>query len=609
MKNTEQLNSKHGMTTSSRFKKFFTAIIIVILIICATPNLYPNKNLIQVQASANNVLVVSVPELKNNLENEGFKVKKVISHQGGYLVELENRALTAEARAHIAALHRELNVKVISSSTMPLWLEFTGLKPIKLGLDLDGGVLFVLKVDVEQAMLSQLQSVADEANSLRINNRYRHLSSPQVVNAQEVEIVATVQGKTELQALSTTLRDRYPHLSSNRKAHGSLTTLTLSFPEAKKIELHKQLMTQALSTLRSRIEELGITEAVTQRQGDNYIRIELPGVQDPDQAKRIIGATAKLSFHALQTAGGQRIKDKLGNVINIDPTAIFGGDEIESATAGRDEYGKPLVELFLSSSGGKKINQFSRQNVGKPMATVFAQYYVSTSGETKKHTEVISVATIQQVLNTRFSITNMQSMERAQELALLLRAGSLDAPITIVKEQTIGPSLGEKNIESGFKALALGLSITLLFMALWYRKLGVIAIISLLVNLVCLIGLMSLLPGVVLTLPGIAGLVLTIGMAVDTNVIIFERVRELRSKGATMVIALKQGYQQAMSSIVDANLTTMITALILLGIGYGPVKGFAITLALGIVTSIFAGVIVSGLLSESLYSQQHQGGK
>ncbi|MCG9761708.1 MULTISPECIES: protein translocase subunit SecD [Pseudoalteromonas] len=595
--------------TAARAKRFFTALIVFLLILCALPNLYPNKNLIQIQASSNEVVALSLPELKSQLEGEGFKVKQIESHQGGYLVELENRTLTAEARAYMAESHSKLSVKVISASTMPQWLESTGLKPIKLGLDLDGGVLFVLKVDTEQAAENKLQSLADEANSLRIKNRYRNLSIPQVISGEQVEVIAKAQGQNELVALTATLRDLYPQFTSTTHKQGTLTKVNFRFAETKKVEFDKQLMTQALSTLRSRIEELGITEAVTQRQGTNYIRIELPGVQDPEQAKRIIGATAKLSFHALQEVGGQKLKDKSGALVSIDPVAIFGGDEIESATAGRDEYGKPLVQLFLSSQGGEKINRFSRNNVGKPMATVFSEYYADTKGEIKRNTEVISVATIQQVLNTRFSITNMQSMEHAQELALLLRAGSLDAPITIVKEQTIGPSLGEKNIESGFKALALGLSLTLLFMAVWYRKLGAVAITSLLVNLVCLIGLMSLLPGVVLTLPGIAGLVLTIGMAVDTNVIIFERVRELRRKGIGMVTALKQGYQQAMSSIIDANLTTMITALILLGIGYGPVKGFAITLALGIVTSIFAGVVVSGMLSESLYSKSRKGVK
>ncbi|MEJ6474681.1 protein translocase subunit SecD [Pseudoalteromonas piscicida] len=593
-----------------RAKRIFTAFIVLMLILCALPNLYPNKNLIQIQSVSHEAVTVSLPDLKTQLETEGFNVKQIASHQGGYLVELENRALTAQARAYLAEVNQRLNIKVVSASTMPQWLERTGLRPIKLGLDLDGGVLFVLKVDTEQAAQNKLQSLADEANSLRIKNRFRNLSIPKLINGEMVEIIAKAQGKNELIALNATLLELYPQFTSTTHLQGSLTKISFHFAESKRAEFDKQLMTQALSTLRSRIEELGITEAVTQRQGNNYIRIELPGVQDPEQAKRIIGATAKLSFHALQEIGGQKLMDKSGAPVSVDPVAIFGGDEIESATAGRGEYGKPLVQLFLSSQGGEKINRFSRNNVGKPMATVFSEYYADAKGEIKRKTEVISVATIQQVLNTRFSITNMQSMERAQELALLLRAGSLDAPITIVKEQTIGPSLGEKNIESGFKALALGLSLTLLFMAIWYRKLGAVAIASLIVNLVCLIGLMSLLPGVVLTLPGIAGLVLTIGMAVDTNVIIFERVRELRRKGIAMAAALKQGYQQAMSSIIDANLTTMITALILLGIGYGPVKGFAITLALGIITSIFAGVIVSGMLSESLYSiQSRQGGK
>ena len=360
-------------------------------------------------------------------------------------------------------------------------------------------------------------------------------------------------------------------------------------------------MAQSLTTLRGRIEELGITEAVTQRQGKQRIRIELPGVQDPSEAKRIIGATATLDFYQVVEVGGKAFNVQGGGVVNLNPVAIFSGDHINNASVGKDEWGKPLVQLSLDSQGGDAMSAFSKHNIGKPMATVYSEYSRDANGDVVKKSEVINVANIAQHLSSRFSITNMKSPQAAYDLALLLRAGSLTAPVTIVQEQTIGPSLGSENIEHGLAALMLGIGITLAFMALWYRRLGLIANIALLLNLTALLGLMSLLPGVVLTLPGIAGLVLTIGMAVDTNVIIFERIKEEKRKGRPTYQAIEQGYNQAFTTIFDANVTTMITAIILYAIGYGPVKGFAITLALGLLTSVFTGVYISKALSQTLY--------
>lgn len=260
--------------------------------------------------------------------------------------------------------------------------------------------------------------------------------------------------------------------------------------------------------------------------------------------------------------------------------------------------GMALVNLSLDSLGGKKMSAFSKDNIGNPMVTVFSEYHKNAANELVKSSKVISVATIQSQLGNRFSITNMQSPQAASDLALLLRAGSLDAPITIVQQRTIQATLGQDNVSNGIMALIIGVAITLVFMGLWYRKLGIIANISLVLNLVCLLGLMALLPNVVLTLPGIAGLVLTVGMAVDTNVLIFERIKEERQRGRSNFQAIETGYQQAFATVLDANITTMITALILLSIGYGPVKGFAITLSLGILTSMFTGVFVSHVLTQ-----------
>jgi preprotein translocase subunit SecD len=380
----------------------------------------------------------------------------------------------------------------------------------------------------------------------------------------------------------------------------------LFFSEQQNSQFHQQIMAQAISTLRGRIEELGITEAVTQREGKNRIRVELPGVKDPELAKRIIGATASLDFYELAhngTVGAKSFKDQSGRRLRVAPKAIFSGSNIENADAGRDEMGMALVNLSLDSLGGKKMSAFSRDNIGNPMVTVFSEYHKNSVNELLKSSKVISVATIQSQLGNRFSITNMANPQAASDLALLLRAGSLDAPITIVQQRTIQASLGQENVNNGIMALVIGVAITLVFMGLWYRKLGMIANVSLVLNLVCLLGLMALLPNVVLTLPGIAGLVLTVGMAVDTNVLIFERIKEQRQLGRSNFLAIEAGYRQAFATVLDANITTMITALILLSIGYGPVKGFAMTLSLGILTSMFTGVFVSHVLTQMVKPQ------
>ncbi|KNC69195.1 protein translocase subunit SecD [Pseudoalteromonas ardens] len=583
----------------ARLKRLLVVAVILVLGLCAMPNLYQNKTQLSISALPQAQTLPSPDTLVHLLQSHGFSVAQIGSGEPT-LVTLTSQTASASAQAVLAeALRDQATVKVVEQATAPYWLQRLGLSPIKLGLDLNGGVLFVLKVDTDKALEKRMENIALEAKSQRIRDKLKGVRIERS-SVAGLELVALPQGAAALQQLQTTLLAQFQHLSVQTHKHGNLLRATLSYDEAGKAAFEKQTMTQALTTLRSRIEELGITEAVTQRQGANYIRIELPGVQDPAAAKRIIGATAQLSFHALQEFGGKRVKAEHG-IVGLDPLAIFTGADIDSAQAGRDEYGKPLVQLFLSSRGGDKMLRFSRANVGEPMATMYSEYIADSRGDIRQSSQVISVATIQQVLGQRFSITNLGSWQKAQDLALLLRAGSLDAPLTIVTERTIGPNLGAQNIASGFGALALGLSLTLGFMLLWYRKLGVIACMALVANLVCLVGLMSLLPGVVLTLPGIAGLVLTIGMAVDTNVIIFERIKEERRQGSSMRAALQRGYQQAQSSIIDANLTTMITALVLMSIGYGPVKGFAITLALGIITSMFCGVVVSGQLSQWFY--------
>ncbi|MDI4667903.1 protein translocase subunit SecD [Pseudoalteromonas shioyasakiensis] len=581
-----------------RLKMSYVAMIAacILLAVSALPNLYPNKSWLHISLPDQTVTLQSVT---TSLNQHGFEVTEANDSQAKLAILLAEPTQSANALSFIKTQYPQLEAKIVEHATSPQWLQQLGLSPIKLGLDLNGGVLFVLDVDLDKAMQEHLNSVYQQTKLTLRKDKIRGIRASEVKEGVELQILPS--GEEQLAGLVSTLQGQFKGLMETKSTTNNLTTVLLHFNEQSQNEFNKQVMAQSLTTLRGRIEELGITEAVTQRQGKQRIRIELPGVQDPSEAKRIIGATATLDFYQVVEVGGKAFNVQGGGVVNLNPMAIFSGDHINNASVGKDEWGKPLVQLSLDSQGGDAMSTFSKHNIGKPMATVYSEYSRDANGDVVKKSEVINVANIAQHLSSRFSITNMKSPQAAYDLALLLRAGSLTAPVTIVQEQTIGPSLGSENIEHGLAALMLGIGITLAFMALWYRRLGLIANIALLLNLTALVGLMSLLPGVVLTLPGIAGLVLTIGMAVDTNVIIFERIKEEKRKGRPTYQAIEQGYNQAFTTILDANVTTMITAIILYAIGYGPVKGFAITLALGLLTSVFTGVYISKALSQTLY--------
>ena len=594
---------KDKKPSTAKFKLSYIAmlIVLVLLAISALPNLYPNKSWLHISAAAHSETqsLPSTKTLVTFLNNQGLEVEQGLDKQSTINVLLNEPTKSAQAQAAIKAQYPNTQVKVVEHATSPTWLQNFGLSPIKLGLDLNGGVLFVLDVDLDKAVDEQLVSAYQQAKSIIIKQKAHGVKAQQTQHGFEINALPNATDK--LTPVIEELQSRFANLAVVTSNNGSVKTAKFSYSEQGRSSFDKEVMGQTLTTLRSRIEELGITEAVTQQQGKHRIRIELPGVQDPTEAKRIIGATASLGFYQLKEIGGQTFNMQSGGTIKLDPVPIFTGDHINNANIGRDDWGKPLVQLSLDGQGGDAMSAFSKANIGKPMATVYSEYSQNAKGEVVKKSEVINVANIAQHLSSRFSITNMKSQQAAADLALLLRAGSLTAPVTIVHEQTIGPSLGSENISNGLAALMLGMGITLAFMALWYRRLGLIANVALILNLTSLVGLMSLLPGVVLTLPGIAGLVLTIGMAVDTNVIIFERIKEERRQGRAPYQAIQEGYKQAANTIFDANITTMITALILYGIGYGPVKGFAITLALGLLTSVFTGVYVSKILSQTLY--------
>ncbi|GAC09113.1 protein translocase subunit SecD [Paraglaciecola chathamensis] len=574
-------------------------VTVIILGLNAIPTFYGSNNALLVSAVNPTQTLPNTQKLRELMQQQQVDVEQIINGESDSKIVIEGDDETLiQAQAHLKnTLGDDYQVRLGSQSAAPTWLQGMGMSPIKLGLDLSGGVLFVLEVDTNKADQERLGNAKDEALQIIHDQGLRGMSVKFVETENKINLHFLSHQAASVKSVVNELQQRLPGVtySSSGDRDG-----TLVFSEQSITTFHHEIMAQALTTLRGRIEELGITEAVTQRQGQNRIRIELPGVKDPEQAKRIIGATASLDFYEMAQSGTVGIKtftDENGRRLRLAPKPIFTGSNIENATSGRDEMGVALVNLALDGIGGKKMSEFSKDNIGNPMVTIFSEYHKNSADEMVKSSKVISVATIQSQLGNRFSITNLDSPQAASDLALLLRAGSLDAPITIVQQRTIQASLGQENVSNGIMALAIGLGITLLFMGLWYRKLGLIANTSLVLNLICLLGLMALLPNVVLTLPGIAGLVLTVGMAVDTNVLIFERIKEERKRGRSNFLAIETGYKEAFATILDANVTTMITALILLSIGYGPVKGFAMTLSLGILTSMFTGVFVAHVLT------------
>lgn len=600
-------NYDHSSTKPkySKWKYLVIVVCVLLLGLSALPNVYRLQAVVKISAEGNQQRLLDSNQLFELLSAEEFKVKS-ISADNRSDGKTSRIILDSEKQAIKAALflRNKLGDNYLISTqmedTIPGWLKSLGAGQLELGLDLSGGVLFILKVDSQKAYLERLENIKQTTHSLLRELRLRGFN----VSVKNGEMIALTYSKQlnidpfKLTQITQEIKQIFPELTIEKVDEHHFS---MFYMEKDKLKFHQEVMLQSLTTLRGRIEQLGITEAVTQRQGKDKIRIELPGVKNPDEAKKIIGATASLDFYQLMQHGGKKIKTKDGREILVDPMVIFSGQQIKNAQAGRDEMGMPLVHLTLDNIGGDKMLKFSKENIGNPMVTVFSEYYQNTNGQTDKKSKVISVATIQAVLGAKFSITNLPSNQEAQELALLLRAGSLTAPITIIKQRTIEATLGESNINNGMAALMLGVGLTLTFMALWYRRLGLIANAALLLNLVSLLGLMSLLPGTVLTLPGIAGLVLTVGMAVDTNVIIFERIKEERKRGRSLFMAVEQGYKNAFATILDANVTTMLVALILYAIGYGPVKGFAITLGLGILTSMFTGVFISHALTHLLY--------
>ncbi len=475
-------------------------------------------------------------------------------------------------------------------SNAPAWITRLGADPIKLGLDLRGGSQLLIGVDVDFVIDNQTKNLVD---TLRTRFREANLRGASVTRSAQGAVAVTLPEVAEQDSWLSIIKESAGTRQDQWKLTRSGNDLKLVLSDAERTLLVNNAVTQNLSILKKRINELGIVEASVVRQGQDGIRIELPGVHNPKQAKEVIGATASLAFYEAKADSHFYIADRNGQAVGMTRKPVLTGEHIVDARANMGEMGQPQVNIVLDTLGGSKMNQFSRQHVGKPMATVFTEYKTNAQGKLRAQSEVINVATIQSRLGSQFRITGIDNANEAHNLALLLRAGALIAPIQIVEERTIGPSLGQQNIDSGMEAIGWAMLVIVLFMGIYYRAFGWVANLALCMNLVLIVGIMSMIPGATMTLPGIAGIVLTLGMAVDANVLIYERIREEIRNGRGVQQAIHLGFDRAFSTIADSNVTSLITCVILFGIGTGAIKGFALTLGIGLTASMFTAITVS----------------
>ncbi|KFE26668.1 export membrane protein SecD [Vibrio cholerae] len=593
-------------------------LTIAVAALYALPNIYGEDPAIQITgARGASVDMSTLDAVTDALNKAQLSQKSIALENGSILVRFNDTDTQISARDIISeALGKDKIVALNLAPSTPDWLESIGAAPMKLGLDLRGGVHFLMEVDMDAAM-EKLVSQQEEAfrSDLR-DEKIRYRAIRPLSDAVEV----TLRDAEQLAQTKLHLELKHRDMTFTTSESDGRFVLVAKFTEARLQEIRNYAVEQNITILRNRVNELGVAEPLVQRQGATRIVVELPGVQDTARAKEILGATATLEFRevddkadlAAAAAGrapaGSEIKfDRNGRPVVLKKRVILGGSSITDASSSADEYGRPQVNISLDSEGGNKMSAFSKKNIGKLMATVFAEYKDSgkRSPEGKviltKHEEVINQATIQSALGRNFRITGIDSPAEAHNLALLLRAGALIAPISIVEERTIGPSMGQQNIDMGIQACIWGMVAVMLFTVLYYRKFGMIANIALMANLVLIIGVMSMIPGATMTLPGIAGIVLTVGMAVDANVLIFERIREELREGKNPQQAIHQGYANAFSTIADANITTLITAIILFAVGTGAIKGFAVTLSIGILTSMFTAIVGTRCIVNLLY--------
>ena len=613
----------------NRFSIWTYAFILMVLsigVIYSLPNLYPAKPAIQIAytdsgKSADQILLNQVTEILEDrsvgVESVGLKDNNIIAKFNSF-----DDQLAGKAALQRVLLDRAVVALNLEPST-PKWLRDIGGGPLKLGLDLSGGVHFLLEVDIDSALDNRLESLLNEYRKKfrdeRINVESSRKSNKDLIfsfiSDEDYNKALRIFSDDNITSLGTPLYDLRPNSLRN--------VVEIAYSQNAIKEIRDYAVGQNLMTLRNRVNELGVSEPIVQRQGSSRIVVELPGVQDTTAAKKIIGKTANLEFRLEAASTTSRLRkeefdfqdERMGSAF-LEKNIIVAGDRVTNASSGFDESGFAQVNITLDMQGGRAMQKATNGNIGRRLGVLFVEQknksvltkdaddndvIEQTSYVTK---EIISLATVQAVLGTSFRITGVGSPQEASELALLLRAGALAAPMKFVEERTVGPSLGKENIELGVRSIIIGLLSVIAFMFFYYRWFGFAANIALFANVVLITGFMSLL-GATLTLPGIAGIVLTIGMAVDANVLIFSRIREELKAGKDPQTAIQEGFSRAFVTIVDANVTTLIASVVLYAIGTGPVKGFAITLSIGILTSMFTAILGTRAIINLMYGNKN----
>ena len=579
------------------WKNSLILIAALFAFVYASPNYFPADAAIQLSGQSGSMIIDEdvLKKMEKTLENSEISFFGGETDGQTAIVRIEDRDSQLRAKEVIQAeMGGDYVVALNLAPTTPNWLNSLGGKPMKLGLDLSGGVHFLLEVDLNSAIELQLEGTLNEIKAILREEKIRYRSFEIVDN----QIVGKFRDEEQVQTARNIIRTNFVDIQSVNSPRQNQLLLTYVLNDTTISTIEDSAIKQNLTSLRNRVNELGVSEPIVSRQGKNRIVVELPGVQDTAEAKRIIGKTANLEFRL-------ESKSRIGDRFNfrneqaqsnalLEKNAVITGENVTDARASFDENGRPQVNITLDSKGGWQMGYATRDNIGRRLGVLFIEYKtkleksVSEKGDIELisvpyvEKNIISLATIQAQLGKQFRITGLDGQRESSELALLLRAGALAAPMYIVEERTIGPSLGADNIELGVKSVSLGLALVLMFMVIIYKAFGIAANIALSMNLLLLVAFMSII-GATLTLPGIAGIVLTVGMAVDANVLIFSRIREELKQGASVQLAIDSGYNRAFVSILDANITTLIVALILFLIGSGPVQGFAVTLSLSLI--------------------------
>ena len=600
-------------------------LIVAFGAIYATPNLFPTAPGVQVIGDKTRNIVVDeevLGRVDRVLRSNDIEVDSIGLESGRIKARLSSEDDQTKARTVLKdELGRDYPVAITDFQTTPSWLQSFGGAPMYLGLDLRGGVHFLLQVDMPEAERKAIENYQQDIRTLLRENK---LYNSGVNKSGAAFVVRFKTQELRDKALNESVK-QFAELQIDDSERDGSFLLTLALTEKAIAEIRKAALKKNIEALRNRVDQLGVSEPVIQQQGTDRIVVQLPGVKDPELAKDILGKTATLEVRMVDEdnaieasvrgrvpAGSQRYRFRDGRTILLKKRLLYSGDNIIDASAGIDQQGGgQVVHITLDAKAASINSDVTGKNIGKRMAVVYvevqSQTKINSAGEEvitrKRIEEVITAPVINDQLGKRFQITGLNDPGESQSLALLLRAGSLAAPVYIVEERTVGPSLGAENIEKGFKSVLYGFLAVLVFMVLYYRIFGTVASFALCLNLVIIVAVLSLLQAT-LTLPGVAGMVLTVGMAVDANVLIFERIREEIKAGSSPQLAIHRGYDNAFSTIIDANLTTLIAALVLFNFGTGPIQGFAITLSIGIATSMITAIFVSRILVNFVYGKR-----